>query len=151
MNFVVRQAKELDAPASAEVVTRSIIQLCGADHGDDDVQIDAWLENKTAHNFARWITDRGNYCVVACSGTSIVGFGAMTNKGMLTLCYVDPGVRFLGVSSAILTALEENGRRLNLLEMRLRAPRRQGDFTSVEDIQSCLSRAPYRIGRHAFS
>ena len=119
MSAVVRQAVEADAAAAAEVVRRSISVLCVADHQNDPARLESWLKNKTVLNVAAWIGSAENYCVVASLGDAVCGFGAMTLKGEIMLCYVDPTVRFRGVSAAMLDALEHKAQHLGLAEVHL--------------------------------
>jgi GNAT superfamily N-acetyltransferase len=119
MSAVVRQAVEADAWAATEVLRRSIAVLCVADHGNDPVRLESWLKNKTVSNVAAWIGSAENYCVVACIRQAVCGFAAMTVKGEIMLCYVDPSARFRGVSSAMLDALERKARLLGLEEVHL--------------------------------
>ena len=121
MNVPVRRAVTTDAPAMAQVLRRSITELCVADHGNDPQRLGPWLENKTAAQVATWLAAPDNCCVVALLETGISGVGLVTAKGEITLCYVDPGARFRGVSAALLTALEHHARALGLAEVRLEA------------------------------
>jgi GNAT superfamily N-acetyltransferase len=119
MNVVVRQALSTDAVAATEVLRRSISVLCTADHRNDPLRLNAWLQNKTVSNVTAWIDSPNNYCVVACLDDAVCGFSAMTLKGEIMLCYVDPPARFRGVSSAMLRALETKARLLGLAEVHL--------------------------------
>jgi len=121
MSAVVRPAVEADAAAAAEVLRRSISVLCVADHHNDPVRLESWLENKTVSNVAAWIGSPVNYCVVASMGDALCGFGAMTLEGEIMLCYVDPAARFCGVSAAMLEALERKARDLGLAGVHLNA------------------------------
>jgi ribosomal protein S18 acetylase RimI-like enzyme len=69
-----------------------------------------WLSNKTPDNFAAWITHQGNSFLVAVEQGVIVGVGALTDVGEITLNYVSPEARFRGVSRALLGALENRAR-----------------------------------------
>ena len=119
LGAVVRQASEADATAATEVLRRSISALCVADHHNDPFRVDAWLRNKTVLNVVAWIRSRDNYCVVASIDDTICGFGAMTVKGEIMLCYVDPNARFRSISSAMLDALERRAKLLGLEEVHL--------------------------------
>ena len=119
MSAVVRQALETDAPAATEILRRSISVLCAADHHNDPDRLEAWLKNKTVSNVAAWIRSPDNYCVVASIGDAVRGFGAMTLKGEIMLCYVDPDTRFRGVSATMLDALERKAQVLGLAEVHL--------------------------------
>lgn len=102
--MIVRQARLSDAGAACDVLRRSIIELCGSDHGNLRTKLDAWLANKTPENMASWIV--GSQIVVAEEEGRLIGVGGMTNTGYITLNYVAPDVRFRGVSKALLSALE---------------------------------------------
>ena len=102
----IRDAIPEDAAAACEVLRRSIIELCIADHGNDPAILAAWLGNKTPEIVASWIVKSGNSVLVAGEGGSILGIGAVTDDGEITLNYVSPAARFRGVSRALLSALE---------------------------------------------
>ncbi len=119
MSAIVREATAADAVAAVAVLTRSISALCVADHGNDPSRLRAWLENKTVQNTTAWIGSPDNYCLVALIDNVICGFSAISRSGTITLCYVDPSVRFRRVSSAMLKSLEEKASSLGLTEVRL--------------------------------
>jgi GNAT superfamily N-acetyltransferase len=102
----IRDATIEDAEVACEVTRRSIADLCAADHKNNASVLALWLSNKTPDNFAAWITHQGNSFLVAVEQGVIVGVGALTDAGEITLNYVAPEVRFRGVSRALLAALE---------------------------------------------
>ena len=102
----VRKAREEDAKDACAVLRRSIEDLCVADHGGDPSAIQAWLANKTPENVLSWLGAPGQHLVVAEEDGKILGVGAATSAGEITLNYVSPDARFRGVSKAVLTALE---------------------------------------------
>jgi GNAT superfamily N-acetyltransferase len=102
----IREASVEDAVEAYQVVRRSISALCHADHQDDPIILDKWLYNKTFDNMRSWIADPDSYAVVATEGATIIGVGAITSSGEITLNYVSPDARFRGVSKAILNQLE---------------------------------------------
>jgi GNAT superfamily N-acetyltransferase len=102
----IRRAQIEDAVAACEVLRRSIVELCTADHANDPVRLKAWLRNKTPEQVAAWITASNNFVFVAVDADSIVGVGAVTSKGEITLNYVSPVARFQGISKALLKRLE---------------------------------------------
>jgi N-acetylglutamate synthase-like GNAT family acetyltransferase len=106
----IRDATVEDAEAACQVTRRSIIDLCVADHRNDASVLALWLSNKTRENFAAWITHQGNSFLVAVEQGAIVGVGALTDVGEITLNYVSPDARFRGVSRALLAALESRAR-----------------------------------------
>ena len=80
--------------------------LCVRDHGGDPDAIRQWLANKTLDNVLAWIDDGNQQLVVAEKNGRLLGVGAATASGEITLNYVTPEARFSGVSKAILQGLE---------------------------------------------
>ena len=103
----IRQATIEDAPAACEVLRRSIVELCIADHHNDPAILERWLANKTPGVVASWIANPGNMMLVAVGDGVILGVGSVTGAGEITLNYVSPDARFHGVSKAVIAALEE--------------------------------------------
>ena len=102
----IRPATAEDAPAACLVMRRSIAELCVADHHNDETILKRWLGNKTPEIFISWLTQPDNSLLVAADGSDILGVGAVTDAGEITLNYVSPDARFRGVSRAMLVALE---------------------------------------------
>lgn len=102
----VRIAKDDDAEDACAVLRRSIQDLCVADHGNDAQTIREWLANKTPDIVRSWIGAPGQQVMIAEENRKILGVGAATAAGEITLNYVAPDARFQGVSKAILAALE---------------------------------------------
>ena len=103
----IRQATIEDAPAACEVLRRSIVELCIADHHNNPAILERWLANKTPGIVASWIANPGNMMLVAVGDGVILGVGSVTGAGEITLNYVSPDARFHGVSKAVIAALEE--------------------------------------------
>lgn len=101
----LRPAKAGDARPVSRVIRRSIVELCGEDHGGDLHRIAEWLANKSPQQVGRWIADREQLWCVA-GRAEIEGAGAVRRDGRLLLLYVDPAARFTGVSRALLDQLE---------------------------------------------
>jgi GNAT superfamily N-acetyltransferase len=102
----VRDAVAADARAACDVIRRSIVELCIADHRNDPAILTQWLSNKTPETFVSWINQPANSVLVAIEGDEILAVGSVTNAGEINLNYVSPDVRFRGVSRAMLGALE---------------------------------------------
>ncbi len=102
----IRDAVPADAPAACEVLRRSIIELCAADHRNDPVILERWLANKTPEIVDSWIRQPGNSVLVAVEGDAVLAVGSVTVQGEITLNYVSPDARFRGVSRAMIAALE---------------------------------------------
>jgi N-acetylglutamate synthase-like GNAT family acetyltransferase len=109
----IRKANVDDTCKACQIVRRSIAELCQADHQDDPIVLEQWLSNYTFKNMRSWIADSNTYVVVATEATAIIGVGAVTSSGEITLNYVSPDARFRGVSKAILYRLEARARELN--------------------------------------
>ena len=102
----IRNAVAADAPAACQVIRRSIVELCVADHRNDHAILARWLSNKTPEIFLSWLALPANSMLVAVEGGRIIGVGCVTAAGEITLNYVSPDARFRGVSRAVLHALE---------------------------------------------
>jgi GNAT superfamily N-acetyltransferase len=115
----IRDAVMEDAAAACEVMRRSITELCIADHKNDPTILHAWLSNKTPEIFRSWMRS-DNSLLVAVEGNHLLAVGSVTSDGTITLNYVSPDARFRGISTALLSALEqramERGNQLCTLE-----------------------------------
>ena len=106
----IRDAVAEDAPAACDVIRRSIIELCTADHYNDPAILERWLANKAPENIASWIIQPGSSMLVAVESNIILAVGSVTDAGEITLNYVSPDARFRGVSRTMLAALEARAR-----------------------------------------
>ena len=102
----IRDATADDAALACDVLRRSIAELCIADHRNDPEILMKWLANKTPDIVASWIVDPNSSVLLAAEGDAVLGVGAVTDGGEITLNYVSPAARFCGVSRAVLVALE---------------------------------------------
>ena len=87
----VRKAEPKDAAAAAEVLRRSITELCTLDHHDDAGTLAKWLANKTPRDFLSWLAKEDDFCVVAEANDQIMGVGLLHRSGEVRLCYLAPG------------------------------------------------------------
>jgi GNAT superfamily N-acetyltransferase len=117
MQIIIRRAVETDAPAACNVLRRSIRELCVEDHHNDEEILRQWLSNKTEETLRRWIVSDASFTVVALRGERVCGFGMVHETGEVLLCYVEPEARFIGVSTLILEALEQQGRSWGLQKL----------------------------------
>ncbi|MCK1361406.1 GNAT family N-acetyltransferase [Bradyrhizobium sp. 199] len=102
----IRDAKIEDAEAACLVMSRSIAELCVADHKNDAAILARWLGNKTPEIFIACIRQPENSLLVATEDDNILAVGSVTDAGQITLNYVSPDARFRGISRALLRALE---------------------------------------------
>ncbi|MEA5466949.1 GNAT family N-acetyltransferase [Leptothoe sp. PORK10 BA2] len=106
ITMLIRQATPNDAEISCDILRRSIIDLCEADHHHSPEHLTEWLRNKTPENVHGWYSDPEKFCVVAELNNEIVGVGSINTKGEIGLLYVSPTARFRGVSKTMLISLE---------------------------------------------
>jgi GNAT superfamily N-acetyltransferase len=104
--IAIRDATADDADAACEVMRRSIVELCVADHGSDPKILASWLANKQPQVFRSWLARGGQSYLLAVAAGRIAGVGAVTDGGEITLNYVSPDFRFRGVSRSLLAELE---------------------------------------------
>lgn len=102
----IRIAEAQDADAICAIVRQSITHLCNLDHHEDKDILKTWLENKTPATFKLWINSPNQHFFVAEEQGNIIGVGAVTLTGEITLNYVAPEARFQGISKALLSTLE---------------------------------------------
>ena len=117
--IAVRQADPKDAQEAADVLRRSITELCALDHRGDANTLAAWLANKTPQNFLSWLASEDNFCVVAEANSHVVGVGLLHRSGEIRLCYLAPGAQRKGIGKAIYLALEEQAKAWGLRTLRL--------------------------------
>ncbi len=122
-SLVLRTAQPRDAAAACRVVRQSIVQCCGEGHRHKAPLIAAWLDNKTASNFARWLATAENIAVIAERGGKAVGFGMCSSDGHIRLCHVVPDVRFNGVGSEMLACMAAKLHALGVQDLRLESTR----------------------------
>jgi GNAT superfamily N-acetyltransferase len=115
----VREAKREDAADAAALLRESIVELCGADHHDDETTLRYWLSNKTTEHLEQWIAEPTNFLPLVYRGELLVGLGLLHRGGDLQLCYVRPGQTGNGVGRAVLGAIEAQARRWGLAEIHL--------------------------------
>ena len=110
--MVIRRAVIEDASAACQVLRRSIVELCAADHRNDPDVLRLWLANKTTEIVGSWIEKPDSTMLVAVEGDAILGVGSVTDAGEITLNYVSPDARFRGASRSLIGALEDRAREL---------------------------------------
>lgn len=115
-NFSVIKAKHSHTEGICNVLTKSIKELCYADHKNDPKKLTAWLKNKTPENIRRWIDDPScTFLVTITKKESIViGASIITVTGMILLHYVHPNYIGRGVGTSMLDTIEKFSRKSGL-------------------------------------
>lgn len=119
--ITIRPATEADVPAMSRVLTASITELCGADHGNDPDRIARWTANKNVEGVRSMLANPNLRLLVAEINGSIAAVGAIMGDSEIGLNYVDPVCRFQGVSKALLAAMENDMRARGIREATLSA------------------------------
>jgi GNAT superfamily N-acetyltransferase len=105
--IAVRSATVDDADAMSTVLTASITELCVVDHGGRPEALTAWLSNKSLAHMRAMLGDAARSVLVAEVDRALAGVGAVEPaERLVALNYVSPSHRFVGVSTALLEALE---------------------------------------------
>jgi len=115
----IRAARLEDAEPAIDLVRRSIVDLCREDHYGDSLTLEGWLANKSVKNMRAWIETPGSNVFIAERDGAMAGVGAFTGAGDVILLYVEPALRFSGISAALLTRIEERAREIGLPRLRL--------------------------------
>jgi ribosomal protein S18 acetylase RimI-like enzyme len=119
MAIIVRKASPEDALSACEVLRRSIRELCGVDHKNDEKAVAEWLENKTPENVRRWLESPHTFGVVAEHDGTVCGFAMVGRDGTISLCYVVPEAHHSGAGKKMLAELEAQAMRWKLASLRL--------------------------------
>jgi len=115
----IRAARLEDAEPAIDLVRRSIVELCREDHDGDALTLEGWLANKSVKNMRAWIETPGSNVFIAERDGAMAGVGAFTGAGDVILLYVEPALRFSGISSGLLARIEERAREIGLPRLRL--------------------------------
>ncbi len=102
----IRTACPADAEAAADVLRRSIRELCVQDHQNEPQILDPWLANKTPEVFLGWLAREGEPILVAERDGRILAVGGVRRPDEILLNYVAPEARFQGVSKLLLVSME---------------------------------------------
>jgi GNAT superfamily N-acetyltransferase len=104
--ITVRKAEPADVGAMSRVLIGSITELCFDDHKGNAEAIASWTANKAPESVARWVVDPKLTVLVAEHRGEIAAVGALTAPDEIGLNYVAPAHRFMGISRALLKAME---------------------------------------------
>ncbi|MFN3172108.1 MAG: hypothetical protein ACE37E_15590 [Hyphomicrobiales bacterium] len=81
----VRQATDKDANPAADVLRRSITDLCQLDYADQPGRLEHWLANKTPRHVREWLAQSNFLMLLAVDDHAIVGVGAISKDGVILL------------------------------------------------------------------
>lgn len=126
--ITVRRAAEADIARMSEVLTASITELCGLDHGNDPAAIAAWTANKTPEGVRRILENPEVTMFVAERDGVVAAVGCVQGSNEIGLNYVHPAHRFRGVSRALLAAMEQSMREAGVTEATLKATQTAHEF-----------------------
>jgi GNAT superfamily N-acetyltransferase len=105
--MLVRCATETDAEPAADLVRRSIMELCAAEYRGDPGVLARWLAEKTPADFRRWIGREDRSVCVAVEGDGrLAAAGMVAWRGEIVLNFVAPTARFRGASKALMAHME---------------------------------------------
>ncbi len=124
----IRRAESEDAAAVAELLIRSIREVCGPDYDNNEDMLSAWCANKTPEIMQRGIQNPINYWIVALDGESITGTGLLSTSGKLVLCFVLPEYLGQGIGKTILNDLINHARGLGIRKVTLESTRTAREF-----------------------
>jgi len=127
VSITVRGAAEADAPEMSRILTRSITELCAADHQGDPAAIAAWTANKTEAGVLAMLATEGVELYVAERDGVMLAVGAV-ERDTVGLNYVDPRHRRTGASRALMLALEDVLRARGVEVAKLRSTATARDF-----------------------
>lgn len=105
--IAIKIASEDDAEALSRILISSIQKLCVADHKNEPALIARWTANKTPSSLIGWISNPQISLFLAKRSGTPAGVGCVSNRGGILLNYVDPTLRFCGVSRALLVHMEQ--------------------------------------------
>jgi ribosomal protein S18 acetylase RimI-like enzyme len=113
--MLVRRAQAAEAREAADVIRRSITELCAADYRGDPEVLARWLANQTDENLRRWIGDAGRLvCVAVAEDGRLAAVGMAANRGEIQLNYVAPEFRLRGAGKALVAHMEAHLRSLGV-------------------------------------
>ncbi|PZQ45593.1 MAG: GNAT family N-acetyltransferase [Micavibrio aeruginosavorus] len=139
----IREAKEDDAQEIAKVICASIIDLCVDDHRNDESILEDWLSNKNAETVKGWVSSNPGGILVGELSDKIVSVGGVLPDGYITLNYIHPDFRFMGISKNMLMKLEERIMSLNLKTATLTSTQTAHSFYRS---QGFIDSAPPTVG-----
>lgn len=116
----LRPATVFDVFGISRVLTRSIRDLCTADHLDDPAKIALWTANKDPATIRGWINS-GAVLWVATLADEVSAVGGLRSEGEITLLYVDPDHTRRGLGAALLSRMEDALRAQGCAEAHLHA------------------------------
>ena len=106
----------------------SITELCVGDHHNDPEALAAWTRNKSVPGVVAMLANPDLAMLVAERDGLVLAVGAINRDGSISLNYVAPHARFTGISSLLLSALENGLRDMGHVEGRLEATLTARDF-----------------------
>ncbi|MEW2918299.1 GNAT family N-acetyltransferase [Ruegeria sp. ANG10] len=122
----LRRATVFDVFDLSRVLTRSITQLCVADHQGDRQAIAYWTANKDPASIRGWIV-AGAHIWLAEHAGQVAAVGGL-HDDEITLLYIDPDYTGHGIGTALLHRLEKDLIASGQFDARLEATKTAQDF-----------------------
>lgn len=104
---VVRSATVFDVFEMSAVLTRSITELCEADHQGDPDQIAEWTANKSPEHIRNWLRGAHHIWVAELDGR-LCAVAGTSPEGEVSVLYVDPWAVGRGLGTALLAKAEHH-------------------------------------------
>lgn len=130
----LRRATVFDVFDMSQILTRSIRDLCSADHGDDPNLVSLWTANKDPQTIRTWIISGAELWLAERSGRP-AAVGGLAQGNTISLLYVDPDHLRQGVGAALLARLEQELARAGCAEAHLDATKTAQGFYAAQGWQ----------------
>lgn len=126
-DVLIRKATTADAGEISDVLIRSIIELCAADHLGNPKLIEGWIADKSPAEVTERITS-GAQMHVSLLGDRIGAVGCYNSEGLIQLLYVAPEAQGTGHSTALLQLMETEMRVAGIETARLVSSKTAQDY-----------------------
>lgn len=130
----LRRATVFDVFDMSQILTRSIHDLCSADHGDDPKLVSLWTANKDPETIRKWIISGAELWLAEVSGRP-AAVGGLAQGHAISLLYVDPDHLRQGLGAALLARLEQELARAGCAKAHLDATKTAQGFYAAQGWQ----------------
>ena len=151
VNMRIEKAKKEDLKEIYRVVRESIVQLCVADHHNNDEHISNWLKARSETEMGEFLFNGESQAFVCRTGSDISGMSHIKKNGEITLCYVHPQYLGQGIGQAVLSAAEKQALQWSIKEINLTSTSTAREFyihhgfTQCKDPITCFGMPGYPL------